>query len=241
VSNLYLPDIVDEGNSPPQFYYLHSAFPTKQDDAVFFGPDTYFFLNFLTEASKNLVNKRPRIIVDVCCGSGAGAIHMARQHPQSQSLGLDLNPKALDLGGVNCKLADCQVEFSESDLFAAVSSKKDIDLIVSNPPYIASSEGVPMYAAGGGPQGLTLPLRIVEEGVQALADGGLLMIYTGVPISYERPRHDPFLERIRQTKSAKLVSYKIIHPDMFGEELSSPAYADTGRIQVVGAVLKKTG
>jgi len=222
-------------------YYIHSSFPTTQSDAVFFGPDTYLFLDFLSQASRYLGTSPPRAVVDVCCGSGAGAIHMARSLPSSTVIGLDLNSKALTLGKINANLADCQVDFLESDLFAAVELRKDIDLVASNPPYIASSEGsdVPMYAAGGAEQGLALPLRIVSEGIQVLAEGGLLMIYTGLPVFYEKPGHDPFLQRIREVEGAELVAYRIIHPDMFGEELSSPPYVDTGRIQVVGAVLRK--
>lgn len=235
VSNLYLPHIQD-GTIPPQLYYVHSAFPTTQSDAVFFGPDTYFFLDFLTHASMYLP-QNPRAVVDVCCGSGAGAIHMARELPESTVVGLDLNSKALVLGQVNAKLADCRVEFMESDLFAAVDAREDIDLIISNPPYIAGD--VPMYAAGGAEQGLALPLRIVSEGIKVLAEVGLLVIYTGLPVSYKRPGHDSFLQRVREVEGAELVAYRIIHPDMFGEELSSPAYADTGRIQIVGAVLRK--
>ena len=239
ISDLYMPIIVI-GERLNRLYYIHSAFPTTESDAVFFGPDTYFFLDFLTRESSYLPAERPRTVVDVCCGSGAGAIHLARRLPNSQVLGLDLNPKALSLGKINAKMADCYVSFAESDLFAAVKSQKDIDLIVSNPPYIASAgNDIPMYAAGGAQQGLDLPLRIVKEGIEALANRGLVMIYTGVPISYRKPGHDPFLEQLRKIEGAELVSYKIIHPDMFGEELSSPAYADTGRIQVIGAVLRK--
>lgn len=162
---------------------------------------------------------------------------MARELPESTVVGLDLNSKALALGQVNVKLADCRVEFMESDLFAAVDAREDIDLIISNPPYIAGD--VPMYAAGGAEQGLALPLRIVSEGTKVLAEGGLLVIYTGLPVSYKRPGHDSFLQRVREVEGAELVAYRIIHPDMFGEELSSPAYADTGRIQIVGAVIRK--
>lgn len=233
----------DPSGSPKPVYYIHSAFPTTQSDAVFFGPDTYLFLDFLARETERLsVRSPPRCIVDVCCGSGAGAIHMARQYPGVEVFGLDLNPKALDLGKINATMAECKISCLQSDLFSAVASRNDLDLIVSNPPYIASVEDgddVPMYAAGGSQQGLALPLRIVEEGVKALASGGHLMLYTGVPISYRMPGYDPLLEYLKKIDGVELVSYRILHPDMFGEELSSPAYTDVGRIQVVGTVLRK--
>lgn len=37
----------------------------------------------------------------------------------------------------------------------------------------------------------------------------------------------------------KLVEYTILHPDMWPEEIGRGAYADVGRIQVVGAVLRR--
>lgn len=242
LSNFYLPHVGSSENNVSCLYYVHSPFPTNEDDAVFFGPDSYFFLDFLTRASSHLLHKPPKTIVDVCCGSGAGAIHMSRAYPDGKVLGLDLNPKAVALGRVNAALASCHVDFAESDLFSALPSLPALDLIVSNPPYIASfgSEDVPLYAAGGAQQGLALPLRIVEEGVKMLAVGGLLMIYTGVPISDRRPGRDPFLEALQSIENAELVGYRIIHPDMWPEEVGKGAYAEVGRIQVVGAVLSRS-
>ncbi|KAK4998328.1 hypothetical protein LTR66_002416 [Elasticomyces elasticus] len=244
LSNFYLPHIGDsETVRRNSLYYIHSAFPTKDDDAVFFGPDTYFFLDFLDRASSHLSRKTPTTVVDLCCGSGAGAIHVSHAYPGSTVLGLDLNPRALGLGRINAVLAECHVDFVESNLYSAISSRTDIDLIMSNPPYIASSADgdIPVYAAGGAQQGLALPLRIVEEGVKLLAKNGLLMMYTGVPISYRRPGHDPFLERLEALQDMELLEYRIIHPDMWAEEVGKGAYAEVGRIQVVGAVLRKRG
>ncbi len=242
LSNFYLPHI--NGTSVQHerpLYYVHSPFPTTDGDAVFFGPDTYFFLDFLRQSQHLTRAKPPRTTVDVCCGSGAGAIEMSHVYKGSKVIGLDLNLRALELGRVNAKLADCAIEFVESDLYAAIGDRDDIDLIVSNPPYIASSSDgeVPVYAAGGAQQGLALPLRLVEEGLKVLVDGGLLMIYTGVPITIREPGRDPFLQRLQQLKGAELVEYRIIHPDMWAEEVGIGAYADVGRIQVVGAVMRK--
>jgi len=242
-SSFYLPHAGNSETKIERLYYVHSPFPTNEDDAVFFGPDSYFFVDFLSRASRHLSHRSPSTVVDVCCGSGAGAIHMSRTYPNSKVLGLDLNPKALKLGRVNAMLANCHVDFAESDLFSAVPSTTTVDLIVSNPPYIASSGSgdVPLYAAGGAQQGLALPLRIVEEGIKVLATRGLLVIYTGVPISIQKPGQDPFLERLQKTEAAELVEYRIIHPDMWPEEVGKGAYTEVGRIQVVGAVLSKSG
>jgi methylase of polypeptide subunit release factors len=159
---------------------------------------------------------------------------------------LDLNPRALRLGGVNAHLANTKVDFYESNLYAAVPDENKasgIDLIVSNPPYIASSadgKDLPMYADGGAEFGLDISLRIVEEGMKILSNKGVIIVYTGVAIPTADPGHDAFLEKLQAVEGAELAEYTILHPDMWPEEIGHGAYADVGRIQVVGAVLRRS-
>ena len=246
VSNFYLPNTPSHDLDASPLYYIHSAFPASSD-SVFFGPDTYLFTKFLRDANRHLKLREPRTVVDVCCGSGAGAIHMARTYPDAKTYGLDLNSKALEFGDVNAGLAGVSVEFHKSDLYAHISNdaKDDgIDLIVSNPPYIASStndEDLPIYADGGAQFGLGISYRIIEEGARLLSPEGVMMIYTGVAIPIAQPGFDPFLDRIRQVEDVELVGYTILHPDMWPEEIGKGAYAEVGRIQAVGAVLRKKG
>jgi methylase of polypeptide subunit release factors len=243
VSNFYLPTIPPSNDSTTPLYYMHSSFPASSD-SVFFGPDTYLFISFLQRATQHLP-QAPSSIIDVCCGSGAGAIHMARTYPQAKAMGLDLNPRALSLGGVNAQLAGTKVEFHESNLYAAVPEdmkSSGIDLIVSNPPYIASSadgEDLPIYADGGAEFGLDISLRIVEEGMKILSSSGVIIVYTGVAIPVADPGHDAFLERLKKVEGAEVAEYTILHPDMWPEEIGRGAYADVARIQAVGAVVRK--
>ncbi|KAF2024496.1 S-adenosyl-L-methionine-dependent methyltransferase [Setomelanomma holmii] len=240
VSNFYLPNHCDDATP---LYYIHSSFPASSD-SVFFGPDTYLFVSFLQAAARHLP-QAPDSIIDVCCGSGAGAIHLARTYPEAIAVGLDLNTRALRLGDVNAELAGTTIDFCESNLYAAVPASllsAGIDLIVSNPPYIASStddEDLPIYADGGAEFGLDISLRIVEEGMKILSSRGVIMIYTGVAIPSARPGDDAFLEKLKRVQGAELVEYTIIHPDMWPEEIGVGAYADVGRIQVAGAVLRR--
>jgi methylase of polypeptide subunit release factors len=176
--------------------------------------------------------------IDVCCGSGAGAIHLARTYPRAKVLGLDLNPRALRLGGVNAHLAGAKVEYLESNLYAAVpheDKNAGIDLIASS----ADGKDLPMYADGGAEFGLDISLKIVEEGMKILSDKGVIIVYTGVAVPVSRPGHDAFFEKLQAVKGAKLAEYTILHPDMWPEEIGHGAYADVGRIQVVGAVLRR--
>ncbi|RYN74020.1 hypothetical protein AA0120_g12524 [Alternaria tenuissima] len=243
VSNFYLPNLPNYEIGAASPYYIHSSFPASSD-SVFFGPDTYLFVSFLQNITRHLP-QAPSSIIDVCCGSGAGAIHMARTYPQAKTLGLDLNPRALSLGDVNAQLAGVKVGFSESNLYATVPEEMKhygVDLIVSNPPYIASStdgKDLPIYADGGAGFGLDISLRIVEEGVKILSSTGVIVVYTGVAMPMADPGRDAFLEKLQQVEGVELAEYTILHPDMWPEEIGKGAYADVCRIQVVGAVLRR--
>jgi len=243
VSNLYLPNLPCDQVDTTNLYYIHSSFPATSD-SVFFGPDTYLFLPFLGAALHHLPQP-PDSVVDVCCGSGAGAIHLARKYPTARVIGLDLNPRALRLGRVNAQLAGTNVEFLESNLYAAVPhtlTPGGVDLIVSNPPYIASSDNgqeLPIYAYGGAGHGLDISIRIIEEGLKILSSRGTIIVYTGVAMPTMNPGHDAFLTELKGVKDAKVVEYKILHPDMWPEEIGRGAYVDVCRIQVVGVVLKR--
>lgn len=170
---------------------------------------------------------------------------MARTYPQARTIGLDLNPRALSLGNVNAQLAGTTVHFKESNLYAAVPEDlkaSGVDLIVSNPPYIASSpdgQDLPIYADGGAEFGLDISLRIVEEGMKILSSRGAIVVYTGVAISTLEPGRDAFLEKLKGIQGTELLDYTILHPDMWPEEIGQGAYADVGRIQAVGAMIRK--
>jgi methylase of polypeptide subunit release factors len=138
-----------------------------------------------------------------------------------------------------------KVGFSESNLYATVPEEMKhygVDLIVSNPPYIASStdgKDLPIYADGGAGFGLDISLRIVEEGVKILSSTGVIVVYTGVAMPMADPGRDAFLEKLQQVEGVELAEYTILHPDMWPEEIGKGAYADVCRIQVVGAVLRR--
>lgn len=241
-SNLYLSSFVNRTTGQ---LYVHSSYPTTAEDAVFFGPDTYLFVDFILDAWKDSTRFLPqeiRCAVDVACGAGAGAIALqsSLETKPGETIALDLNPTALELGEINAKIHGATIKYVQSDLFSAIRDRKDVDLIVSNPPYIATSDRTPLYSAGGALAGLALPFRILEDSLRLLTTGGILILYTGVPITIDQPSHDPLLAKLRQLNNIDIQSYKIIQPDIFGEELSHSAYSNIGRIQAVGMVVKKT-
>ncbi len=209
-------------------YYFHSAYPTEQDDAVFFGPDTYRFIRALQGELAALPAWAPACVVDIGCGAGPAAIALARRWPDATVFALDINQAALRLSAVNAALAQASnVKTRHSDLLSGV--KDGVDLIVANPPYLIDP-ALRRYRHGGGELGAGLSLAIVEAALARLNPGGRLMLYTGVAMAAGAA--DPFLARVAPLlDSARWTwAYQQIDPDVFGEELDAPAYRDTERI-----------
>jgi methylase of polypeptide subunit release factors len=107
----------------------------------------------------------------------------------------------------------------------------EVDLVLANPPYLRD-ELRRTYRDGGGELGETLSLRIVSEAAQRLARGGTLILYTGAAIV---DGEDVFLRKATALleRSGMTFTYEELDPDVFGEELSKPAYASVDRIAAV--------
>lgn len=209
--------------------FVHSAYPTGEADAVFFGPDTYRFGDALTHELEGRLSQTRRA-VDIGSGAGPGAILIAAACPDAEVWAVDINPAALHLTSVNTLVNDIHnVIACHSDLLSGVDG--DFDLIVSNPPYLVDP-GERAYRHGGGPLGADLSLAIVETALRRLVPGGTLLLYTGVAIINGQ---DPFLTAAQAllTDAGATWTYREIDPDVFGEELLNECYAETDRIAAV--------
>lgn len=213
--------------------YLHSAYPTVAADAVFFGPDTYRYADFVCAELDGLPAQARA--VDIGCGSGAGALAAAAWRPQFDWTLVDINPAALRLAAVNAAHAGAAVTLQHSDVLRALVG--DFDLLISNPPYVADPQHR-AYRDGGDARGLALSLRIARESLARLRPGGRLLLYTGVAII---DGVDPLLEALQPLleDGGWRWRYREIDPDVFGEELEQPAYADAERIAAVGLVVER--
>lgn len=215
---------------------VHSAFPTRSADAVFLGPDTYRF----ARAIRNNLCEEPRRfhrVLDIGCGTGAGAIVASKNAKCDELLMIDINENALRLAQVNAYAAGVRATALFSDLFANIAGT--FDFIVANPPYL-NDPLQRAYRHGGGSLGSALSVRIAEAAIDKLAQGGTLLLYTGSPIV---DGNDLFLQAVERCfRGGDLLwSYEEVDPDVFGEELETELYRTVDRIAAVVLIARKPG
>ncbi|MEV4704354.1 class I SAM-dependent methyltransferase [Actinoplanes sp. NPDC049316] len=209
--------------------FVHSAFPTDAPDSVFFGPDTYRMAD-AAAAHVERLGRPVRRAVDIGCGTGTGAITVAKRAPGADVLGVDINDTALRFTEVNTALAGvANVKPCHSDLLSGVDG--DFDLIISNPPFMIDPAGR-AYRDGGGPEGHGLSLKILDAAKERLAPGGSLVLFSGTGIADGR---DPLRAAAAQSLAGTDLEweYREVDPDVYGEELDGAAYAHAERIAVV--------
>ena len=216
-------------SSLDELLLVHSAFPTDTSDAVFFGPDSYRFAQVIHE---HLQHSPTRVeeAVDIGCGSGVGALLIARAAQHAHVSAVDINPLALRFTAINAALAGISnVSVEPSDVLDGITGT--FDLIVANPPYMLD-RGARTYRHGGGSLGAELSLRIVEQACERLSRHGTLLLYTGVAIVDGR---DALFEAVRLRLAGPQWAwvYREIDPDVFGEQLAEPGYQRVERIAAV--------
>ncbi len=212
--------------------FIHSSFPTVQQDSVFFGPDTYRFKYHLTQylAARPHSFKRA---VELCCGTSAAAISIAKHYPDlSEIIVSDLNPKALLYSQINAGFAgQNNITPVSSNLFAHIEGQ--FDLIFANPPYLMDADQRQYRHGGNQLDGNELAFNIVKEGIQRLNPQGCLFLYTGVAIQADGNSFLEHLEKLIGSQPNMRWCYEEIDPDVFGEELEQPAYRQIERIALV--------
>lgn len=126
-------------------------------------------------------------VLDVCTGSGCIAISLALLGQTSATDAVDISEKALKVAKINAGRLHAPVDFYQGDLLEDI--KGTYDVIVSNPPYIASGElqklmpevhdHEPELALDGGTDGLDFYPRLLQEVTKHLAPGGIFAVEIG--------------------------------------------------------------
>ncbi|MCL2860166.1 MAG: peptide chain release factor N(5)-glutamine methyltransferase [Oscillospiraceae bacterium] len=132
--------------------------------------------------------KKHCTILDMCTGSGAIAISLAKNVFDAKITAVDISVEALKVAKENAKINHVKdkIEFMESDMFSKVSEKYDI--LVSNPPYVDEEhmkllskevKKEPQIALDGGEDGLKFYKIIAAEGKKYLNNNGWVLLEIG--------------------------------------------------------------
>lgn len=99
--------------------------------------DTEILVENVIKLAENIPNP---VILDLCTGSGAIAVSLAKYIRNVHICAVDISSKALQIAKKNAELNGVKnnIEFVESNLFDKIKEKK-FDIIVSNPPYIETN------------------------------------------------------------------------------------------------------
>jgi release factor glutamine methyltransferase len=148
-------------------------------------PDTELLVDLALEALPNGGS-----LVDLGTGTGCIPISILANRPDATGLATDINPDALGIAKTNAARHDVtqRLRFAVGSWFDAVGAER-FDLVLSNPPYIASNvietlaaevrEFDPMLALDGGPDGLE-PYRIIaHKAADHLHPNGQVMVEIG--------------------------------------------------------------
>jgi release factor glutamine methyltransferase len=131
------------------------------------------------------------VIVDLGTGSGALALALKHAFPRARVYGVDVSEEALSLARVNAERTGLDVTFLQGDLFDPLPDdlRGRVDLVVSNPPYVAAGEldalpaevrdHEPHVALVAGPSGTEVLERIAEEAFWWVGIGGWVICEIG--------------------------------------------------------------
>ena len=149
-------------------------------------PDTEILVEEVIKLAKSINAKK---ILDLCTGSGAIAVSLAKYIEGSQITATDISRKALSIAKLNAtnNNVEDRITFVSSDLFQNISEEK-YDIIVSNPPYIKRKviktldeevKREPIIALDGGNDGLDFYKKIIGNAYQYLKYKGYLCLEIG--------------------------------------------------------------
>ncbi len=104
-------------------------------------PETEELVDWIVDDAKE---KEDLEVLDIGTGSGCIAISLARTLPFADVLALDFSEKALEYAETNAKDLKAKVKFIKSDMHEWQPTPESLDIVVSNPPYIAPDEKADM-------------------------------------------------------------------------------------------------
>lgn len=179
-------------------------------------PDTEILVEEVIKIAKEYADP---VILDLCTGSGAIAVSLAKYIPNAKVYASDISKKALEVAKINAKNNEVEnkIEFLESNLFEKIKNLK-FDIIVSNPPYIRTEviesldsevKQEPIIALDGGEDGLKFYKEIVEQAYPYLKLASYLCFEIG---------YDQKIDVIEIIENSKKYEKTYCKKDLYGND-----------------------
>jgi release factor glutamine methyltransferase len=155
-------------------------------------PETEHLVETVLELAREVPNPS---IVDVGTGSGCVALALAHELKNAEICGVDLSIEALEIACANAARLqlDSRVRFLQSDVLDALADRRDLDFVVSNPPYVGHYEAdkvqrsvfkyEPKMAVFAGDSGLDVIHPLIKQAQIVLKSGGWLAMEIGYSMS----------------------------------------------------------
>ena len=150
-------------------------------------PETEVVAQVAIDRARALVEQgNSPVVVDLATGSGAIALALVTEVPQSQVYAVELMPIPFEVATRNIgDIAPGRVHLVHGNALTAFPELEgNVDVIVSNPPYVPLADVTQAEALydpeealyGGGEDGMILPRGFIHRAAQLLKPGGLLVM-----------------------------------------------------------------
>ncbi len=149
-------------------------------------PETELLVEYAIHSIKDVNSP---FVLDLCTGSGAIAIAIAKERPDANILAVDISLQAIEVAQHNARKYHVldKIKFLCGDLWEPLKKTGiRFHLIVSNPPYVAKEdywklpvevrEWEPRIALDGGTEGISIIKRIIEGAKDFLHTNGYIFI-----------------------------------------------------------------
>ena len=123
-------------------YFVNSNYKVTPDVLIPRQETEQLAVSTLTQIVK-MFGKEPKIkIVDIGTGSGILGIYLKEYFPKSNVICTDISGNCLEIAKENASIHNVDIDFRQGDMLEPIMNESNIDVIVSNPPYIPSKDTV---------------------------------------------------------------------------------------------------
>ena len=165
---------------------ITDPFDVRFSNRVHTGGDSVSIVEFLEQRPL----RRTGRLLDVGTGSGVVLLHCSSLGAYDEVVGVDINPRAVVLAGLNAEWNGCSCNVAEIDIFGSNNHLGKFDLITWNVPFRFFPESFKAQNVDGygGRMGIEISLKFVDALPSLLAEHGEAYLYTSGPVLFDGRR-----------------------------------------------------